>query len=43
VTTGQLAPIDSPVDMFGGEAGEEKARLSEVYGFAFLAHKSIGD
>jgi hypothetical protein len=25
---------------FGGAGGESKARLFEVYGYAFLAHKS---
>ena len=33
----QIAP---PVDTFGGGGGESKARLFEVYGYAFLAHKS---
>jgi hypothetical protein len=28
------------VDTFGGAGGESKARLFEVYGEAFLAHKS---
>ena len=28
-----------PVDTFGGAGGESKARLFEVFGYAFLAHK----
>jgi hypothetical protein len=32
--------IGPPVDTFGGAGGEEKARLFQVYGYAFLAHKS---
>ena len=32
--------IGPPVDTFGGASGESKARLFEVYGYAFLAHKS---
>jgi hypothetical protein len=32
--------IRPPVDTFGGANGESKARLFEVYGYAFLAHKS---
>jgi len=32
--------IGPPVDTFGGANGESKARLFEVYGYAFLAHKS---
>jgi hypothetical protein len=32
----QLGP---PVDTFGDACGESKARLFEVYGYAFLAHK----
>jgi hypothetical protein len=32
----QLGP---PVDTFGDAGGEAKARLFEVYGYAFLAHK----
>ena len=33
--------IGPPVDTFGGAAGEDKARAYEVYGYAFLAHKSF--
>jgi hypothetical protein len=32
--------IGPPVDTFGGAGGESKARLFEVFGYAFLAHKS---
>ena len=32
--------IGPAVDTFGGAGGESKARLFEVYGEAFLAHKS---
>jgi len=31
--------IGPPVDTFGGAGGETKARLFEVYGYAFLARK----
>ena len=31
--------IGRPVDTFGGAGGESKARLFEVYGYAFLALK----
>jgi hypothetical protein len=31
--------IGSAVDTFGGAGGEAKARLFEVYGYAFLAQK----
>jgi len=31
--------IGLPVDTFGGVGGESKARLFEVFGYAFLAHK----
>jgi hypothetical protein len=31
--------IGPPVDTFGEAAGESKARLFEVYGYAFLARK----
>ena len=31
--------IGPPVDTFGGGAGESKARLFEVFGYAFLARK----
>ena len=31
--------IGPPVDTFGGAGGEGKARLFEVFGYAFLAHK----
>jgi hypothetical protein len=34
--------IGSPVDTFGGAGGESKARLFEVYGYAFVAHKPVG-
>jgi len=33
--------IGPPVDTFGAAGGERKARLFEVFGYAFLAHKSI--
>jgi len=32
--------IGPPVDTFDGAGGESKARLFEVSGYAFLAHKS---
>ena len=32
--------IGPPVDTFDGAGGESKARLFEVHGYAFLAHKS---
>lgn len=32
--------IGPPVDTFGGARGEEKARAFEVYGYAFLAHRT---
>ena len=32
--------IGTPVDTFGGAGGESKARLFEVYGYAFHARKS---
>jgi arsenite methyltransferase len=32
--------IGPAVDTFGGAGGESKARLFEVFGYAFLAHKS---
>jgi hypothetical protein len=32
--------IGPAVDTFGGAGGESKARLFEVYGYAFLARKS---
>jgi hypothetical protein len=32
--------IGPPVDTFGGAGGESKARLFEVYGYAFLARKA---
>jgi len=39
----QSGPVDiqigSPADTFGGAGGESKARLFEVFGYAFLAHK----
>lgn len=31
--------IGRPVDTFGGAGGESKARLFEVFGYAFLAFK----
>jgi hypothetical protein len=31
--------IGSPADTFSGAGGESKARLFEVFGYAFLAHK----
>jgi hypothetical protein len=31
--------IGPPVDTFGGAGGESKARLFEVFGHAFSAHK----
>lgn len=31
--------IGPPVDTFGGAAGQEKARIFDVYGYAFLARK----
>jgi hypothetical protein len=31
--------IGPPVDTFGGAGGESKARMFEVFGYAFLAHK----
>jgi hypothetical protein len=31
--------IGAPVDTFSGAGGESKARLFEVYGYAFLARK----
>jgi hypothetical protein len=32
--------IGDAVDTFGGAQGEEKARVYEVYGYAFLARRS---
>ena len=32
--------IGSAVDTFGGAPGEMKARSFDVYGYAFLAHRS---
>jgi hypothetical protein len=32
--------IGPPVDTFGGARGEAKARSFEVYGYAFLAHRT---
>lgn len=32
--------IGPPVDTFGGAGGESKARLFEVFGYAFRAQKS---
>jgi hypothetical protein len=31
--------IGPPIDTFGGAGGESKARLFEVFGYAFLARK----
>jgi len=31
--------IGPPVDTFGGASGESKARLFEVFGYAFKAYK----
>ena len=31
--------IGPPVDTFGGAGGESKARLFEVYGYAFIGRK----
>ena len=31
--------IGPPVDTFGGAGGESKARLFEVFGYAFVGHK----
>jgi hypothetical protein len=31
--------IGPPFDTFGGAGGESKARLFEVFGYAFIAHK----
>ena len=32
--------IGEPVDTFGGAKGEASARTFEVYGYAFLAHRT---
>ncbi len=32
--------IGTPVDTFGGAHGEANARSFEVYGYAFLAHRT---
>ena len=32
--------IGPPVDTFGGAMGEANARSFEVYGYAFLAHRT---
>lgn len=32
--------IGPPVDTFGGAIGEAKARSFDVYGYAFLAHRT---
>ena len=32
--------VGPPVDTFGGATGEAKARSFEVYGYAFLAHRT---
>ena len=32
--------IGDAVDTFGGAQGEEKARIYEVYGYAFIARKA---
>jgi len=31
--------IGPPADTFGGAGGEDKARVYEVYGYAFLARR----
>jgi hypothetical protein len=31
--------VGPPADTFGGASGEKKARLFDVYGYAFLARK----
>ena len=31
--------VGSPVDTFGGSGGEGNARVYDVYGFAFIAHR----
>jgi hypothetical protein len=31
--------VGPPADTFGGASGERKARLFDVYGYAFLARK----
>ena len=33
--------IGPAVDTFGGAAGEEKARAYEVFGYAFLARRTV--
>lgn len=33
--------IGSAVDTFGGAGGETKARLFDVYGYAFLTRKPV--
>ena len=33
--------IGPPIDTFGGAGGESKARLFEVFGYAFLAQTEI--
>jgi hypothetical protein len=33
--------IGPPVDTFRGAAGEQKARLFEVYGYTFVARKPV--
>jgi hypothetical protein len=35
--------IGEPVDTFGGAKGEASARTFEVYGYAFLARKGLGN
>ncbi len=35
----EAVEIGPSVDTFGGAGGESKARLFEVYGYAFLARK----
>ncbi len=32
--------VGAAVDTFGGAGGEKNARAYEVYGYAFLAHRS---
>ena len=35
--------IGEPMDTFGGANGEASARTFEVYGYVFLARKSLGN
>jgi len=36
----EAVTIGPPVDTFGGATGEPQARSFEVYGYAFLAHRT---